>query len=361
MKAFSSARSLLMFCAVAETLAGCTVPGSAPSPATATSGSSWIETDSAGASLLYVSDWATNDVFIYNYSSRSAAGKLTGFKQPSGQCVDGTRDVWIAELQGFDVVAYAHGGKTPIARLSTDGYPIGCAIDAASGDLAVANLYTKHGRGSIQVWKHASGTPATYKPSRLYYLWPPAYDDEGNLFVEGELQDGSYGVSELPRGGNALRTVTLKGAAIHFAGAALWDGTHVGLTDQASGSDNTTVIYRVRFTGTTGAVVGRTHLMGRCRHGESDVAAPFVVHGGTADEVLGGNLSCSNDFDYWTYPAGGSPHASLRGAPAEPFGGSVSPARENSPQARFHTSRFELPQISGGKVRIVNVSPSMVN
>ena len=59
---------------------------------------SWIAPD-AGAStqLLYVSDWATNAVYIYNYATHASAGKLTGFHAPYGQCVDGSGNVWITE------------------------------------------------------------------------------------------------------------------------------------------------------------------------------------------------------------------------------------------------------------------------
>jgi len=43
--------------------------------------------------------------------------------------------------------------------------------------------------------------------------------------------------------------------------------------------------------------------------------------------VVGGNLWCTNRFDYWTYPAGGNPESSLKAAPTEPHGQSVSIAK----------------------------------
>ena len=97
--------------------------------------------------LLYVSDWDTNDVFIYDYSTRKAAGKLTGLRDPYGQCVDRSGNVWIAEAGGFTVVAYPYASKKPLKHLQTTGYPIGCAVNRSNGDLAVSNFTGKGERG----------------------------------------------------------------------------------------------------------------------------------------------------------------------------------------------------------------------
>jgi hypothetical protein len=308
-------------CAGCAILTACAPTGIAPRTPTA-----FTEAGNATAALLYLSDWRTNQVFVYDYSTHSAAGRLTGLRRPSGECVDAAHHVWIAELLGSRVVEYAHGGATPIAHLQTAGYPIGCAVDPTTGNLAVANFYRKSASGTIQVWAKAAGAPKTFAPTKLYYLWPPAYDNNGNLFAEGRYLDGTTGVTELARAATELRSVTLRGAAIHFAGGAFWDGTHVGLTDQSSANGGTTVLYRMHFDGAVGSVVGRTHLADTCDHGQTDVAAPFVFGQGAGTRVIGGNLSCARRVDYWSYPAGGDPHSSLPGAPLEPFGAAVSPS-----------------------------------
>ena len=38
--------------------------------------------------LMYVGDWATNDVFVYEYPSGDSVGTLSGFDAPYGMCVD---------------------------------------------------------------------------------------------------------------------------------------------------------------------------------------------------------------------------------------------------------------------------------
>lgn len=278
--------------------------------------------------LLYISDWKTNDVYIYDYTTGRGVGRLTGFKSPYGQCVNRDGHVWIADLHNFRVVEYAHGEHEPLRSLATTGFPIGCAIDPTTGDLAVANFSAPRSSGSIEVWMRARGKPKTFHPAKLYYLWPPAYDDAGNLFVEGKDKNGPYGLSEIPKGGAALRAIALHGATIHYAAGVVWDGKHLGITDQNANDANKTVIYRAAVKGVTATVVGRAHLTDDCDRDYADVAAPFAVRdasGGT-EVVIGPNLWCPGRFGFWSYPSGGLPDRTLPNSPEEPFGESVSPA-----------------------------------
>jgi hypothetical protein len=319
----SFTRAMLLLVAAGAMLGGCgpRASGNLVLPA-----STAQQLAAASQPLLYVSDWATNAVVVYDYATRDAIGRLRGLQHPSGQCVDRKHDIWIADFAASEVVKYAHGGKTPLKRFKTDGYPIGCSVDFTSGSLVVANYYTPHGSGDLQVWKYGGGTPVSYKSSSLRYFWPPAYDNHGNIFVEGEHHDGRYGVADLPRGGSSLHIMTLQGATIHFAAAALWDGTNLALTDQAGGGGSTTVIYRTTVSGNVVKVSGRTYLNDTCHGKASDVEQPFIVRTNSdADTVVGGNLSCSNRVGFWNYPAGGRPSAALDDAPLEPFGVSFSP------------------------------------
>ena len=185
------------------------------------------------------------------------------------------------------------------------------------------------GKGNIQVWPGGRVPSKTYQPSKYYYLWPPAYNATGDLFAEGQVLNGAYGLTELPKGASALRSVKLGGVTIHYAGGVFWDGHALGVTDQNAGNDNTTTIYRMTFKGANGRLVGRTHLTDTCNKDYADVVTPFPVRtNGTTTEVIGGNLWCAHRFDYWKYPAGGTPTSQLPKAPEEPFGESVSPARK---------------------------------
>jgi hypothetical protein len=288
---------------------------------------SWVAPEAKSVALLYISDWSDNKVDIYDYATKAKVGDLTGFKGPYGQCVDAKSHVWITELNGFQVSEYAHGGAKPLRRLRTSGYPIGCAVDPNTGDLAVANFSTAHGTGNVEVWTDARGKPAIYHPGKLWYLWPPAYDGKSNLFVEGQVKNGPYGLSELPHGGDALRAIAFTGASLHYAGGVFWDGKYLGVTDQNSDSDNTTVIYRTSVTGVAAKIIGRTHLTDRCHNDYADVVDPFPVPdaNGHVLTIVGGNLWCEHRFGFWSYPSGGVPAHLLANAPTLPYGQAVSP------------------------------------
>jgi hypothetical protein len=178
----------------------------------------------------------------------------------------------------------------------------------------------------VQIWKGGTGQPTTHTLSTLYYLWPPAYDDKGNLFVEGQAKNGIFSIAELINGGATLRKVSMQGATIHYAGAALWDGKYLGFTDQNSDNKNTTVIFRTTVANFKARIVGRIHLTDTCLHGYAAVMQPFVVPvaGGSPVTIVGANVSCSSRFDFWPFPSGGHPKATLQNAPLEPLGQSVS-------------------------------------
>ena len=324
---------MLHVCSIAMSaalLASCGGSGLAPAPATAPGGSaSWMRAGVTGSrALLYVSDAATNDVYVYDYGSGTPVGKLTGFHGPSGQCVDANGDVYIANFRGRNVVEYAHGGSDPIKTLATAGYPIGCSV-SPSGDLAVTNFYSKTGAGSVQIFKNARGTPAKYTdPSACYYMWPAGYDNAGNLFVEGETTTTS--LCWLPAGGSAMNATTFD-QGINFPGSVMWDGKFLTLSDQAYGGYQTAVYQVVSSRNGALREVGLTTLADRCQSQYADVAQPFVagdvntpVNRRQGKTILGGNAWCGKRLAFWAYPGGGNPTASLAAAPAQPAGASVS-------------------------------------
>ena len=45
--------------------------------------------------LLYISDWSTNDIYVYDYNKGTLEGQLTSLNDPYGQCVDKKGNVWV--------------------------------------------------------------------------------------------------------------------------------------------------------------------------------------------------------------------------------------------------------------------------
>ena len=106
---------------------------------------SWMAPGAKGHTLLYVSNYDGNDVFVYTYPGGKLVGTLTGFYGPDGVCADKKGDVWIVNdyetNSGENIVEYKHGGTTPIATVYDPAYvPTNCSVNPINGDLAVAKF-----------------------------------------------------------------------------------------------------------------------------------------------------------------------------------------------------------------------------
>ena len=338
----SPLRLTLGLCAALNALAGCgggsqppigapgTMPQSRAIAAHVEPGGSWML---PGASkigkLLYISDLATNDVYVYNYGTGALVGMLTGFSQPSGQCVDAKGDVWIPNYGGKTILEYVHGGTQPIKSLATDPDVRGCSV-SPNGDLAVDahSVSSSSYLDEIQVWHHASGSPTNYPGnSRCSQLYPPGYDKSGNLFSEG-LSSDAY-LCELPAGGDSLQFLFVQRGQI-CCGSVMWDGRHIALTMPASG--RVAFIFRVKEIDSYDVkIVGRTKLTGKCDNHRTETGQPFIVgdqntpiNRTIGSVVVSGNELCQGLFNYWRYPQGGHRFAFLRSPPRQPSGQSVS-------------------------------------
>jgi hypothetical protein len=283
--------------------------------------------------LLYVSDFGTKSVYVYNYKTGELLGQLTGFAAPSGQCVDAKGDLWVTDFGGgAPVVEYQHGGAKPIRSLRTNGYTSGCSV-APNGDLAVGNSYSvnQYKIGDVEIWKRASGSPKTYRNTQCPVPSPPGYDDEGNLYVESSSPVGGHAnVCELRANGRKLKSISVN-EQIGGAGSVQWDGKYLTLTDTGYNGLSATAIYQVREVSGNLVVVGTTVLSDPCDSGFTSVHQPFIV--GIANPpvnhtqgvaVVGSNALCRGDVAFWPYTSGGNPTRTLRSAPGQPQGQSVS-------------------------------------
>jgi hypothetical protein len=290
--------------------------------------------------LLYISDWQTYAVYVYDYRTGEKLGALTGLTRPYGQCVDAKGNVWITELDAQRVIEYAHGGSSPIRALITDGRSIGCAV-APNGDLAVANLDIWNGSGyqpgSFDIFQNGSGPPRKFVCPHAFFYWPPGYDNKGNLYVQTATDVGTTDVCELRFGESAPQLVRVS-AHIHEPGSVMWDGKHIALTDQLYNGGPSSGVYEVKEP-PVGApfgltVINRTDLSDDCSGENVNAVQPFIVgkantpvNHARGSVIIAGNLWCNNRFDFWPYVAGGYPKRSLAGAPQQPWGQSVSIAR----------------------------------
>ena len=277
----------------------------------------WMAPDAKNDNLLYVSDLGSNDVYVYSYPRGALKGTLTGFKGAHGECVDKRGDVFITETRGQRILEYAHGGTSPIARLNDPGYyPLGCAIDSRTGNLAVTNDYTGTGAGNVSIYKYAKGKPKGYTDSTIEFYSYCSYDNKGNLYFDGSDVQGAFKFAELPVRSHTFTNITLN-QTINEPGGVQWDGNDVAVGDQGMGYSGSTV-YEFAISGNSGTLMGTTPLTGSAAVEQFWIQQKRIV-GGSHESGVG-------NVQYWHYPAGGSPTKTIDGL-VEPIGAIVSPAK----------------------------------
>jgi hypothetical protein len=270
-----------------------------------------------GAELLYLSDGSFGNVYVFSYPGAKLVGSLTHLETPQGVCHDETGNVYIVIAGSATIAEYAHGGSRPIKTLSDpSGTPLGCAIDPMSGDLAVVNQTGPSGSGSppnVVIFKDARGRAATYSDKEATALYFCAYDDTGNLFVDGATSAGGSGVLvELPKGRSKFAGIALD-KGVNPLGGVQWDGKYLDIGDR-DGSSGHADVYRLSIGSGRGKTVSSTPL-----DGDSDIDS-FWIEGRT---IVGGDL-IAGSLMFWHYPRGGSPTKSLLGF-SDPVAMTVSP------------------------------------
>jgi hypothetical protein len=317
MNAFANGCRWFASCAALVTLAAChgspAQSGALPnvvSRAEHGGSASWMAPEAASEDLLYLSDVAANDVKVYSFPEGRLVGTLTGFGKPRSECVDKLGNVWIADIEGRDVIEYRHGGTKPIASLDIFGVPLGCSVDSAGHYLAVAggisgtivSIYHEDSRGR---W----GDPNRYADSAVGIPYFCGYDPKGNLFIDGltKSKAGRFTLVELPRGSKTFASVAVS-QAIDTPGQVQWDGTNLAIGDSGVVPS---VAYRFSISGSNATQVGKVTL------DRTISVRQFWIAGGT---LVGPDFNRNAGF--WKYPAGGAPSKTI--AHVHSYGAAVS-------------------------------------
>jgi hypothetical protein len=307
MKIVSVSCCALGICVATALLAACggsqppigapgTMPQSRATTTYAERGGSWMLPGAKSEDLLYVSDNLANDVDVLSYPQGNAVGMLTGFNAPSGECSDTLGNVWIINLSPPELIEYAHGGTTPINTLSEEGQPFSCSVDAASGNLAVGNL-----NGNVAIYQSGQGMPAMYTDPDIPEFYYVSYDGFGNLFADGQAKGV---IAELPAGSSSLSTVQLSKDV--EPGSLQWDGKYLAMVEYSSLSRGPTIVDRIQVSGTNGAIVATSQLIGR-KNRKPTLLVQYWVHGRM---IIGPEYSLhryTRVLGFWRYPKGGQP------------------------------------------------------
>ncbi len=310
-------RTVPVACALLAVLGACGQATALTPSIVRAAGHPWMAPNTSSQALLYVTG-GCGGICIFTYPQDQLVGELGDAYYPQGECVDKSGDIFIADFGGENgsagIVEYAHGGTQPIATLSDPGYyPQSCSIDPTTGNLAVTN-----DTGPIAIYAGAKGDPTYYADSKASADGFCAYDDKGNLFVDGEYtKSGDYALLEMPKSSYTFKNIRLNRAP----GTPLdiqWVGKYLAV------ADSQTVIYHVKIKGSKGTVVGSTLLNGPV----SGIEVQFWIEGKTIIDPYGTGNS-TDEVGFWKYPSGGKLRSSIdisQYGYAEVFGTVLSPA-----------------------------------
>jgi hypothetical protein len=225
---------------------------------------SWMLPSAKGMDLLYVSDDdAPGELLTFSYPQGDLVGEITTPSDyPAGLCADNAGDVFVTTtgtyVQSY-IYEYAHAGSEPIATLTDPGSANGCAVDPKTGDLAVTNALSADSgghAGDVAIYQGAQGAPKTYVDDKISAYFYCAYDDAGNLFVDGNADSPIVG--KLPY------------RAIHFKNISLtkdigpisiqWLQNKLVASGSTESKSGPQPIYTIQISGNSGAVRGPTLL-----------------------------------------------------------------------------------------------------
>lgn len=248
--------------------------------------------------LLYVTDGGAGNVLMYAYPSLRPVGSLEDTGDAQGVCTDAHGYVWVIPSVSPRILRYAHGVPKSKVSLSDAGaqYPLACAVDPTTGNLAMTNLGGPSGGGNVYIWAGAKGTANKISDSAMSFVYFCAYDASGNLWVDGLDAKYNFVFAELPAGGQNLQTIALGG--VSFPGGIEWDGTAIAVGDQQS-----SVIDQISVSGSSATIVGTTPLDGSC-----DVGQFAILNG----KVFAPDI-CTGDGNLYLYPAGGASQRAVSG------------------------------------------------
>jgi len=305
----------LTSCAAAAFLAGCS-----GSPSMNLAAGTMPQARMKGATqsqdLLYVQGQAS--VSILTYPGGAKIGTL-GLITTQGYCTDAAGDVFIAQIDSSNasstIYEYASGGTTPIATLSDPGSAFGCAVDPATGNLAVTNYADHNNRfdnGDLAIYQSATGTPAIYYNSSFTRYMYCSYDDKGNLYATADAGEQPNLVG-LARGSSSIEPITMRqgfsGDSVFYPSVA-WDGKYITVSSVSKLGHGHTgqsrfAIYRVKIKGRNAKVVGATilHVGFRNQH-----LGQVWIRGGT---LLAPYQHDGQWIGVWPYPKGGKPTSSI--------------------------------------------------
>ncbi|HEY3675878.1 MAG TPA: hypothetical protein VGK84_07770, partial [Candidatus Tumulicola sp.] len=245
------------------------VSAGADEVSTAVRTSSWMAPGaSKQQSLLYVTNFGSGKVGVYSYDAGTNLEQVGSLDipEPSGVCTDKNGHVWVASQHGRALHEFERGSTKQITliKLYEAGFPAGCATDPTTGDLAVAinkpNAKFIGHYASVIVFPYGSSRGQEYDYSGGFYSVSfPAFDDKGDLFVDGTVcriyyycytvPDTPPGLFELAKGSGAFVELRLKGVTFDEPAGLAWINPTLLVAEDDANDSGEVVGYKMLISG----------------------------------------------------------------------------------------------------------------
>lgn len=312
--AMGAATALLAGCGEAQPPIG--VPGAMPQRRAiathAARSGSWMLPQAKGKDLLYVADAQNYNVRVYSYPEGALVGTLSVYDAWAA-CADNEGDVFISSTAGYrpEILEYKHGGTNPIAVLQ-DGdsayFPSDCSVDPTTGNLAVANDDGYYGgsSGNVAIYAGAQGSPKFLSDDKIPYIWSCAYDDKGNLYVDGSGYYPRLKFAEIKRGESGFQSIKLHGELCCDGVPITWKDNRLDVADDFT-------LYEFKIKGRSGHETRSIIISGKG-------VERITIRRGT---LLGSGYAADAVY-LWHYPSGGYPYKTITQGLSMPEGVAIS-------------------------------------
>ncbi len=221
-------------------LGACSAQGGAVPAGARAAAHSWLDARVKPKEILYVSDPFLGVVNLYDASRKDGRpiGQLGDFKQPEGLFVDSSKDLWVTNFGGRNVLGFREGSLFPFFELSdTSGHPNAVCSGAYSPTFYVVNLESaKGGDGqTIDVYANESKKPTSMlTDTNAANLLSCAVNGKGSLFVTMQNTSGVGEIDEFPKG--KTTPVVLITGLIYPAGIVFDDRDYLVVSEAFAGT-----------------------------------------------------------------------------------------------------------------------------
>ncbi len=262
----------------------------------------------------------TGAVYMFDYKTGASLGTLAQppetFLEPQGACTDKSGNVYIVNTEESTVNEYDHSGTFITALADPGQFPVGCASDRSTGNLAVSNIIdTSGGPGSVSIYS-GGVLQNTYFPPNMFRVYFVGYEaGTGTLWLDGADSSGFFQYDSFS--GGTFTPVAITGGTIAFPGTVQWSAQTKTMNVGDQDTFSAPTFYHVDDTGAiTGSTVTTcTQVSDFCDIVQATIKGPGLVGPDSIGVV-------ANRFPY---PGGGAANLNYGASYVQPIGSTVSP------------------------------------